>query len=60
MSGLPIQNVSFTKSKMSVLHNKTESQIRHERKRRERKKRRVKAPHHPHHHPHQLRNYEAA
>ena len=26
MSVLPIQNVSFTKSKMSVLHNKTESQ----------------------------------
>ena len=29
---LPIQNVSFTKSQMSVLHNKTESQKRHERK----------------------------
>ena len=38
MSVLPIQNVSFTKSKMSVLHNITESQKRHERKRRERKK----------------------
>ena len=32
MSVLPIQNVSFTKSKMSVLHNKTESQKRHESK----------------------------
>ena len=42
MSVLPIQNVSFTKSKMSVLHNKTESHKRHERKRCERKNMRKK------------------
>ena len=38
MSVLPIQNVSFTKSKMSVLHNKTESQKKTRKKKMQKKK----------------------